>query len=54
MNAVVLGINCFVLSLRYRVTPLDASFCFIAVVCDAMQNSAGKRLAPVTKNQFKQ
>ena len=54
MNAVVLCINCFVSSLRHHVTQLDASFCFIASVCDAMWSPAGKRLEPVTENYFKQ
>ena len=52
--AVVLYINCIVSSFRYHVTQLDASFCFMASVRDAVYNFAGKRLAPVTKNYFKQ
>ena len=54
MSAVVLCINCFASSHRYHVTRLNASFCFIASVCDAMSNTAGERLAPVIKNYFKQ
>ena len=52
--AVVLYINCFVSSFRYHVTQLDATFCFMASVGDAVYNFPGKRLEPVTKNYFKQ
>ena len=52
--AVVLYINCFVSSFRYLVTQLDASFCFMASVPDVVYNFAGKRLAPATKNYYKQ